>query len=90
MLRIVYRPLLTATDRADEDVAQRGTIMRTVALAVVMVGVSLSAGEPEKGAARGGKPLWAAISVSHPVFDAEVWSGPNSGATVNAENDTPC
>jgi hypothetical protein len=48
--------------------------MRTVALAVVMVGVSLAAGEPEKGAARGGKPLWAAISVSHPVFDAELWS----------------
>jgi hypothetical protein len=48
--------------------------MRTVALAVVIVGVSLAAGEPEKGDTPRAKPLWAAISVSHPVFDAEVWS----------------
>lgn len=48
--------------------------MRAVALAVVTIGVSLAAGEPEQRAARGGKRLWAAISVSHPVFDAEVAS----------------
>src|SRR5262245_21804402 len=69
--------LETKVDRrqTEADGARTGeTAMRAVALAVVMVGVSLAAGEPEKRAAPGAKLLWAAISVSHPVFDPEVRS----------------
>lgn len=43
--------------------------MRVLVLALVTVGVSLAA-----GVARVGQSLWAAISVSHPVFDADVIS----------------